>query len=374
MRGETRRISYVRNEERLGMVLNWRKAFELARERHPDMEYFAWASDHDVWHPRWLSQLVAVLDAEPQVVMSYPFNVGIDDEGNVIKEPWEFDTFGITDLRERLALTSDQMAAGNMVYSLFRADALDSCGIYRLVLLPDRLLMTELALRGQFKQVPETLWFRRYRPDVKASYVRQRASFFPDGAPLYSFLPWSLMHTAAVGWSLVVRGDRPPGIGRSESIGLSGLYLTVAVRYQVRRWFRRRMKATRTLLFKRALPSLARPIGGRRAPHIVSNAATRRRRPPGMEHAPRRSAFARSSESRARPPPRSAANGLDSPRKRTVRRRASTRRRRRRQPRRRTGRRSRSRSATASRPAHSPLACSSPRTASASSSRASTSA
>jgi glycosyltransferase involved in cell wall biosynthesis len=269
------RVSYVRNDERLGMVVNWRKAFELARERHPEMEYFAWASDHDVWHPRWLASLVAVLDAEPEVVIAYPLSVGIDDDGNTIRGPWEFDTHGVTDRWERVSVTSAGMTAGSMVYSLFRADVLAECGVYRLVLLPDRLLMTELALHGQFRQVPEILWFRRYRQDVQASYFRQRAAFFPNGAPLYSFLPWSLVHFAVFAWSTVVRGSAPAGMGRGESMGVASRYLTMAVGFQLRRWLRHKAKAARRLILHRALPVLARPIGGERGGRIIFKAATR---------------------------------------------------------------------------------------------------
>ena len=51
------RVSYRRNDVRLGLIDNSRKAFDLARERHPEAEYFAWISDHDLWHPRWLQEL-----------------------------------------------------------------------------------------------------------------------------------------------------------------------------------------------------------------------------------------------------------------------------------------------------------------------------
>ena len=45
------------------MVGNWRKVFEEARARYPKSEFFAWVSDHDVWHARWLEMLVSVLES-----------------------------------------------------------------------------------------------------------------------------------------------------------------------------------------------------------------------------------------------------------------------------------------------------------------------
>ena len=59
-----------RNTERLGLVGNSRQARSSSPEqRHPEAEYFAWTSDHDLWHPRWLQQLVDALDAHPDVVL-----------------------------------------------------------------------------------------------------------------------------------------------------------------------------------------------------------------------------------------------------------------------------------------------------------------
>ncbi len=46
--------------------------FALAHERHPEAEYFAWTSDHDLWHPCWLERLVETLDAHADVVLGYP--------------------------------------------------------------------------------------------------------------------------------------------------------------------------------------------------------------------------------------------------------------------------------------------------------------
>ena len=65
-------ITYQPNPVRLGMIGNWRMAFARSRELHPESEYFAWVSDHDTWHPRWLETLMAALDVDPGVVMAYP--------------------------------------------------------------------------------------------------------------------------------------------------------------------------------------------------------------------------------------------------------------------------------------------------------------
>ena len=135
------RVSYRRNTERLGLIGNSHESFNAARARHPDAEYFAWASDHDLWHPRWLQQLVDTLDAHPEVVLAYPLNRRIGPSGEILRrKPWSFDTFGMTGTWSRLRLGIRKMSAGNMVYGLYRIGALEKAGVYRRVLVPDRLL------------------------------------------------------------------------------------------------------------------------------------------------------------------------------------------------------------------------------------------
>jgi len=223
------RVRALRNERRVGMIENWRRAFQRARETCPKAEYFAWASDHDLWHPRWLSVLLAELDAHPEAALAYPLNTKVYADGSPVdRKPWHFDTAGITDVATRLERTSWDMSAGNMIYGLFRVRPLERAGVFRRVLVPDRLLLCELSLFGEFRQVPQILWFRRWYGRV-FSLSRQRASFFPDGRPIYAYLPWWLSHTVAFAWHVVARGTGCPGFGRLAGLGLTWRYARLAV-------------------------------------------------------------------------------------------------------------------------------------------------
>ena len=219
------RITYVVNPQRLGMVDNSCHAFALARQRYPDAEYFAWASDHDLWHPRWLQQLVDALDAHPEVVLAYPLNRRIGAHGELLaRKPWSFDTFGITDPWARVRLSVRRMSAGNMVYGLYRVGSLARAGVYRRILVPDRLLMTELAIYGQFKQVPQVLWFRRWYGRI-FSLGRQRANFFPGRRPLYMYAPWWISHGVSLFRTFCVDGVGVPQITRGQGARLAVRYL-----------------------------------------------------------------------------------------------------------------------------------------------------
>lgn len=225
---QDRRVTYYRNGERLGLVHNSRKAFALARERCPEAEYFAWATDHDLWHPRWLQQLVDVLDAHPQVLLAYPLNRRIGPGGELLKrKPWVFDTAGMTNRSARLRLGIRRMRAGNMLYGLYRVSALQRAGVYRRIVIPDRLLIAELSLYGQFKQVSEVLWFRRWYGRV-FSVERQRANFFPKGRPLYAYCPWWLAHSLSLFHTLVIRGAGVPQVSRGAGVLVAAQYLVVA--------------------------------------------------------------------------------------------------------------------------------------------------
>ena len=186
------RVRYIRHDRRRAMVATWREVVEIALRDYPSAEYFAWVSDHDRWHPEWLRTLVAELDAHPGVALAYPVTRRIDDAGREFeKGPRLFDTFGITDPVARWRhFCRHGVGSGDMVYGLMRVAALRKAGIFRRVLRPDRLLVAEMSLQGQTRQVPEVLWFRRQSGE--ASVNRQSTTLFLPGEepPGFSLPPW----------------------------------------------------------------------------------------------------------------------------------------------------------------------------------------
>jgi glycosyltransferase involved in cell wall biosynthesis len=232
------RVEYHLNPRRLGMLGNTNRAFALARERHPGAEFWALGSDHDLWAPRWLESLVGLLDAHPEAVLAYPQSVRIDEHGMPYdrggKPPWRSQTLGLDDARARLGEAYRGMVAGDMIYGLFRARALDELGrLYRPVLVPDRLLLSELALRGAAVQAPEVLWRRRFRG--LATLERQRTAFFLDAVPPYARLPWWAQHTGALAVAYVWHGEGAPRIGRMEGARFAVTYLRLALAHRARR-------------------------------------------------------------------------------------------------------------------------------------------
>jgi glycosyltransferase involved in cell wall biosynthesis len=189
-------LSYDHNAARLGLTANWRRTFARARELHGPFEYFAWASDHDLWTPDWLGLLVDALDSTAEAVLAWPTTVAVDDAGRELETTRAFDTAGRQSRRARFAAVVSCVPAGDMVYGLLRADALERCGVFPDVLLPDRLLLSELSLLGTFRHVPEAVWHRRRRHDGDTR-ERQLVSFWPEGPPRMAERPWPLQHALA---------------------------------------------------------------------------------------------------------------------------------------------------------------------------------
>lgn len=207
------RISYRLNERRLGLAGNWREVFRLAGELYPRAPYFGWASDHDALDPRWVDLLHQALEQHPQAVLAYGRTRAFDADGHFLREVGGFETRDVTDSRERLVRTIHRVPAGDMVYGLFRREALARAGILRDVMLPDRLVLTELTAQGEFVFVPSALRSRRVTAPM--SMRRQRASIFPDSVPVHARLPWWMTHTAVVWRSL---GARPAAVHAVHSV------------------------------------------------------------------------------------------------------------------------------------------------------------
>ena len=210
---ECPRITYEANSRRLGMVGNKRRVFERARALYPASEYFAWVSDHDLWHARWLQEMVAALDANPDAVLAYPKNLQITPDGVKTTKSKVFETVGIGDRGERIRKSARYMLSGDMIYGLMRAEALAAAGVFRRVITPDRQVLLAMSLIGQVRQVPEVLWYREFMR--KFDITRQRKAFFPNGVPAHAYLPPHVQHFATLFWDFAVRGRGKPAFGRA---------------------------------------------------------------------------------------------------------------------------------------------------------------
>lgn len=249
------RVTYEPNPVRLGMIGNWRKAFRRSHEIYPRSEYFAWISDHDMWHPRWVEVLVGLLDQHPEAVLAYPLIQRVFPTRRRSMTRL-VDTAGMTNRVDRMRVAVEKMTAGNCVYGLFRVSALLEAGVFRPVLAPDRQLIVELSLLGEFRHVPEILWYREVAGVF--SYKRQREMFFPTRIPLYTFLPANVQHFALLVWDFCVRGRGGRRFGRIAGAGYAIAHLWYSTKRELLRDSARwRVAVKRTAIGRRLLGTRA---------------------------------------------------------------------------------------------------------------------
>ncbi|MFR9805613.1 glycosyltransferase family 2 protein [Pseudonocardia sp. RS010] len=153
------RIRYVRQSQNIGACPNHNFLVHEARG-----ELFKWASHDDLYARTLLERCVDALDDRPEIVLAHAWQAIIDGDGHVV-------------LPVDYSLTTDSPSAAERFRSvLFTVGGDDFYGVMRTEVLrrtplngsyhhSDRTLMAELALNGQFHQVPERLFFRRDHPD-----------------------------------------------------------------------------------------------------------------------------------------------------------------------------------------------------------------
>ena len=155
------RVVYSRNEENIGGDANFNRVFTMA-----DTPFFRWAAHDDLMAPTYLEKTMAVLQSDPGVVQCHCITVLIDADGNEILHC----DLNLTDLDSpspakrfrSLVLTSYRCTD---IFGVFRTDALRGTSLHAPFSGADKALMAEVALRGRFVRVPETLFFNRDHPN-----------------------------------------------------------------------------------------------------------------------------------------------------------------------------------------------------------------
>lgn len=150
------RIRYIRQPRNLGAARNWNI---VAEEAHGT--YFKWASANDLCLPDMLEHCVAAMRADPRIVVCYGRTELIDDDGQTMGE-YAYD-LDLSEERpsERFIRTCLELRLNNAQSGLMRLDVLRRTGMERSFAGGDMGLMSELALYGTFRRLPQVLIQRR---------------------------------------------------------------------------------------------------------------------------------------------------------------------------------------------------------------------
>lgn len=168
------RVKYFRNEKNVGAAPNYNKVFELSSS-----EYFKWAPYDDLIEPEFLSRCVHVLENNPDAVLCYS-RVKIIDENSVFDvdyDPGPNTSFSDPQRRFRNLMLHPEYAVQQM--GLIRSAALCETGLHRSFPSSDEILLAELALLGNFYEIPDRLYlYRRHKGQSAQGPQRSRIHFF----------------------------------------------------------------------------------------------------------------------------------------------------------------------------------------------------
>jgi glycosyltransferase involved in cell wall biosynthesis len=161
------RFRYHRNEQNVGAIHNFRRAFELARG-----EYFAWAAHDDLRAPTFLEACVVELDARPDAVLCCTGMRIIDAGGrDVPSSVWPPTTRPVEGtLRDRIRALARARYWYDF-YGLARRSALKRTRLPIQVWGFDVVVLAELLLQGEIAYVSEELFWYRVFPEKQQSEV-----------------------------------------------------------------------------------------------------------------------------------------------------------------------------------------------------------
>jgi len=151
------RIRYFRADENRGAAWNYNFVFAQARG-----EFFKWAAHDDVCAPQFLSRCLEVFDrSDDKVVLVYPRATLIDDDGNLLEPDSDRMETRSAFAHRRVIHVLSNVNLANAIFGLIRSPALRRTRLIGPFVASDYVLFVELAILGQFVEVPEELFEKR---------------------------------------------------------------------------------------------------------------------------------------------------------------------------------------------------------------------
>lgn len=171
--GRDARIKVFRNDENIGLIRNWNRAFHLATG-----SYFRWLGGDDWLEPTYTSRCVAALDADPGVISATTGFTMRHPDGAIRTDTFQGERLESERPSRRFARILWFIHAGpkGVMYeplqSLLRREVLGRTGLIRTILNNDHMLVAELSLAGRFAHVPEVLFHRCFRaPSTREEHI-----------------------------------------------------------------------------------------------------------------------------------------------------------------------------------------------------------
>jgi glycosyltransferase involved in cell wall biosynthesis len=187
------RVRYVRHEQNRGAAWNFNHVVRLARS-----PYFKWLNHDDRWDPVMLERSVEALDDAPDdVVLCYPGTLFIDEAGRVTERYDDRLDLRCPEPADRLEALLRNLRRCNALFGLVRTERLRRTRLLGGYIDADRVLLAELSMLGQLREMDEPLFLRRMhaRGSTFANVTRAQIAAWWDpgsGARLH-FPNWRLL-------------------------------------------------------------------------------------------------------------------------------------------------------------------------------------
>lgn len=158
------RIRYHRSEQNHGAAWNYNRVFELSIGK-----YFKWACHDDLCAHEYIEQCVEILESNPSVVLCYANTTFIDEQGKFLENYSEDLHLDAAKPHERYRQYHRRFLYKykcNPQFGVLRSSALAMTRLMGKYEGSDIILFAELALLGEFYEIPEYLFFRRQHPQM----------------------------------------------------------------------------------------------------------------------------------------------------------------------------------------------------------------
>jgi len=159
------RVLVLRQERNRGAAWNFNEVFR--RSRAP---FFKWAAHDDWCESSYLRRCLEVFEqSPPSVVLVYPRTLLVSATGAILMR-YE-DRLDIRAQRPHSRLWSlvRRLALCNALLGVIRRSALERTRLVGSFSASDRVLLAELAMQGEFREVPEYLFYRRRHAESSRS-------------------------------------------------------------------------------------------------------------------------------------------------------------------------------------------------------------
>jgi len=217
-------VRHVRHEKILAQHDNFNSLPPLAKGK-----YFCWMAGHDLWESTFVAECVKVLEAKPKCVLAFPRTTELTRDKRPIREAIRH--FDIEKMSPGRRFREVMWRVDcHYVYGMWRLEAMLQSKIFQPIPAPDRVFLSEMAMKGTFAPAEAYKYCRLNRPE-KQDEAGKRRRLMDYIAPGKVVSDSELMRNefyrpTLLGFYAVVREANLPAVERiicNLSVWLSGV-------------------------------------------------------------------------------------------------------------------------------------------------------